>query len=191
MKKKGSRLAAALAALLIFSILTTVNPAFAFSPTPTPTPAETPTPSPTPLFGFGTDRLENHFEICTVEQDQITPLPVSLLYSNQGGIMADGFLFFLPLEKFIEYYYDPPVVCWDGTPFYQISYDSDYLDHFCTSVTYYEPSEETYTPIYRDDGEPVTPENLEPGDYLVKISVDSARGSIYFSGAAFITLVIP
>ena len=139
----------------------------------------------------GSDYLSDHFSVWCDDPDAAGPLSVALIYANEGGVLADGILHFMPLKDFLEYKYDVPVVTVKDDPVYHVKYDSDFFDDFRVSVHYYQPTEDSFVGISRDDGEPVTTENLEPGDYLMAIDIHADRGREYYAGAAFIHIIIP
>ena len=137
------------------------------------------------------ESLSDHFSVWCDAPEAAGRLPVAMAYAREGNVMADGMLHFMPLKDFIEREYDAPVVTFRGSPVYHVDYDAGFFDGFRESVTFYEPSEEKFSAMAGEDGQPVTMEDLRPGDYLMAVNISAEKGEEYFAGASFIHIVIP
>ena len=131
----------------------------------------------------GSERLSDHFSVRYMRSGVSFPLDVALAYSNEGGILADGVLVFVPLADFIRWEYDPPVVTAAGEPLYRVDYDDGFFDAFTVSESFYEPTEDSFVRIRREDGAPVALEDLQ--------NIHAEIGKEYFSGAGFLHINVP
>lgn len=137
------------------------------------------------------ESLREHFTVWCDEPGVPDPLPVALVYSNEGGVMADGALAFLPLKDFLQWEYNAPVVTVKDGSLYHVDYDSGFFDVFTEYASFYESAGENYARMNREDGEPVRLEDLQPGDYIMAINIHAEKGREYYTGASFIRIVIP
>ncbi len=135
--------------------------------------------------------LSDHFSVWCNDPHVSNPLSVALVYSHEDGKYFDGILFFTPLKDFLEWYYDVPTVTVNGNPVYRVLYDSSYFDKFSESVSFYEPTEDDFVLIKKENGDPVILEELEPGDYLMAIIIHATKDTEYFSGTSFIHIIVP
>ena len=137
------------------------------------------------------ERFADHFSVWLDDSGEEVRLPVALLYSHENGIFADGILHFMPLFQFIEREYEPLTVTVTGDSVYRVEYDSRFFDTFSDSVSFYEPSEDDFVRMDSVEGNPVSLAALPPGDYLMAVNISGTKGDEYYSGAAFIHIIIP
>ena len=151
------------------------------------------------LWGFGiiylpgsaAESLHSHFTVwCDVPQVS-EPLPVALVYSSEGGVLEDGALHFLPLKDFLQWEYTAPVITVKDGPLYHVEYDTGFFDIFRDSASFYEPTEESFVRIEKENGKDVTLEDLQPGEYIMAINIYVQKGKEYYAGASFIHIIIP
>ena len=151
------------------------------------------------LRGFGifslprssAESLHSHLTVWCDDPQVSEPLPVALVYSHEGGVFADGALHFLPLKDFLQWEYTAPVITVKDSPLYHVEYDTGFFDLFEDSVSFYEPTVESFVRIKKENGENVTLEDLQPGEYIMAINIHVEKGKEYFSGASFIHIIIP
>ena len=207
------------ACMLVFVLLMTCASVAADTPPPTPTRAPTPIPpagetflptpqppgwTPSPLvtsppewnngemWTVSDPHISNQIRAYYYDGDFRNTLEIAFICSNEGGIMADGILMFSPLHVFLEHDYSLPTVTADGSgPLYQVTWNSSYIDRFTETVRFYEPNDEGFLLMQKEDGGNVELAGLEPGEYLMEISISAGRGKEYYSGACFIHVVIP
>lgn len=192
-------------AFLLILLLLPAPAALALSPTPVPTPppplpvtptppaiTDTPTPLPEDLFSPGYRSMGDCISVyCYGEEGQIR-VPLAFRCSNEGGIMADGILMFADLKKFLEREYEAPTLTVSEEPAWQVVYDSGYIERLSENVSWYKASEDGFEYVPRkEDGQPVPLADLQPGDYLMEISISAGRGNEYYQGSCLVHLIIP
>ena len=177
----------------------TPTPVFTGTPPPplpvTPTPpviTETPTPLPENLSSPRYRSMGNCISVyCYGEEGEVS-VPLAFRCSNEGGIMADGYLMFGDLTTFLRYEYEAPTVTVSAEPLYQVFYDSGYIERLSENVSWYKASEDGFEYVPRkEDGQPVPLADLQPGDYLMEISISAGRGNEYYQGSCLVHLIIP
>ena len=144
--------------------------ALSLTPVPTPTAVPTPTPLPTPTLRRW-DSCGNHIRLSFRSPG---PEPEQhLLYSHENGIMADGFLMFMPLAEYVAQQ-ELPVISRSRFLEAEVTHDA-YVD----SLT-------VHTECYRKTGDGLElvpegdPAGLPEGTYLVKIDCNAAhQGEAY------------
>ena len=152
------------------------------TPTPSPTPSVTPTMSP--------GSFQDHIKIWYSDYDVRYTLPIALIYSREGGMLADGILMFTPMEKFLEKNYEVPTAHVGKEYIYNVWYDGSFIEKFDESATCYRMTEDGYVCVRKEDGEPAEPDDLEPGEYLLQIQVFAESGENYYRGAGFLRILL-
>ena len=137
------------------------------------------------------EKLRDHFSVWCDDPDVTNPLPVALVYARENGICFDGVLLFSTLKDFLEREYAAPVVIVKGSPLYHVEYDSGFYDQFSENVSFYEPTEDGFVIMGNDNGEPLELADLQPGDYLMEITIYVEKGDEYYAGASFLHIIVP
>ena len=136
--------------------------------------------------------LENHIHAYYINGGMRRPLPVALVYAHENGVYADGIMMSTPLMDVLKRHYpDVPAVVAGNGPVYDVCQDGDYIEKLSVKASLYQPVENDFVYMKKENCDPVTQDELQPGDYLMQISISAARGDEYYSGVSFIHLVVP
>lgn len=136
-------------------------------------------------------------EVCSGGEWQSVPL--HMLYAHERGMMADGFLVFVPLEKYLDRYCeDVPLLRLSDDFSYRVI-ATDYLETFSSSRELRQLTAGTLTVLppsntsWYDPTLPPPPDapwdDLAPGLYLLTVNVTGKHGADSYSGKAFVWLL--
>ena len=135
------------------------------------------------------DWIRNHIHVEYKDHEDWKELELALHYSHEHGIMADGILMFSSLSEFLQHEYSAPEVDLSNEPVYRVSYDS-YVDNYRSSTIFYALTDGGLKKLVDSNGDPVLEKDLDPGKYLMTISVYGQHNGEGYSGASFIWVTI-
>ena len=161
--------------LILILAVSVCSTCLAFSPTPTPSPmppTPTPTPSPTPT-ALSRDSCSNHIHLSV---RGLTSEPKKhLLYSHENGIMADGFLMFMPLEEYVEWE-KIPAISRNQFLSARLSVDT-YVESFSCNTAFYLKTENG---LNRIEDKTASLSDLPDGTYLVRMDCNAAHKGVAY-----------
>lgn len=199
--------------LCLLVMIPAAHPAAAFSPTPTPVPCISPSPTPTPMRTPECSWPTPTPTTTPTPTPSPTPLPESpycmasviarigekaiylrpvMRYASNGLICADGIIFMSGLEYAEHPFFgEIPTEVMTGQLTVSVEAEPTATESHAISlfqVTAMENGAHAYLPMTWDE---YTPEELDPGTYLLMVSISTNREPSYYSGECFLWLKVP